>query len=223
MSPVEAVLFDLDDTLLTYNQDLAAVALEAFERAGVERFCDPAALRTAAGDVGHVEDDHEFLVRTFRLAAERHGGPVERAADLARAYEAETDHADVSFRPGAERALAAARVHGPVGLVTNSSPRTAPVKLDALGLTDAFGTVVYAGTDTAPKPDPEPFERALADLGVGAPESLYVGNSLEMDVAGARRAGLRAAWYPRERDAGDPGDHHPDYTFETLDDLERVL
>ena len=37
---IAAVCFDLDGTLLEYNQDGDEVLVEAFERAGVEGFCD---------------------------------------------------------------------------------------------------------------------------------------------------------------------------------------
>jgi putative hydrolase of the HAD superfamily len=111
-----------------------------------------------------------------------------------------------------------------VGLITNGSRRTQVQKLDALGIEDAFETVVYAGEETPPKPASDPFDRALLDLDVRAPETLYVGNSMEHDVAGAKRAGLQAAWYPGARDRGsEPGDHAPDHTFETLAELETVL
>jgi putative hydrolase of the HAD superfamily len=224
MRPPSTVCFDLDDTLLEYNQDPVDVLEAAHSATGVGRFCTPEDLWACASDVGHVRDDHAFLTRLFRIAADRYGGPTESAEALARAYEAATDHRDVSFRPGAETALTLAREHGPVGLITNGSRRTQTQKLDALGIDDAFDTVVYAGEETPPKPASDPFERALFDLGMAAPEALYVGNSMEHDVVGAKRAGLQAAWYPGARDRGSvPGEHAPDHTFETLAELETVL
>ncbi|WP_255196925.1 HAD family hydrolase [Halorarius litoreus] len=224
MSPPSAVCFDLDDTLLEYNQDPDDVLDAAHAAAGVGRFCSPDELRSMATDVGNVRDDHEFLTRLFRLAADRYGGPTESAETLARTYENAIDHSDVSFRPGAEAALELAREHGPVGLITNGSRRTQTQKFDALGLHDAFETTVYAGEETAPKPARDPFDRALLDLGVRPQETLYVGNSMHHDVAGAKGAGLQAAWYPGRRDHGsEPGEHAPDYTFETLAELASVL
>jgi putative hydrolase of the HAD superfamily len=224
MRPPSTVCFDLDDTLLEYNQDPVDVLEAAHAATGVGRFCSPDDLWACASDVGHVRDDHAFLTRLFRIAADRHGGPTESAEALAHAYEAATDHRDVSFRAGGERALGRAREHGPVGLITNGSRRTQQQKLDALDIADAFDTVVYAGEETPPKPASDPFDRALFDLDVAAPEALYVGNSMEHDVVGAKRAGLQAAWFPGARDRGSvPGEHAPDHTFETLADLDRVI
>lgn len=224
MSPPSTICFDLDDTLLEYNQDADDVLDAAHAAAGVGRFCSPDALWACASDVGDVRDDHVFLTRLFRVAADRHGGPTESAETLARSYEAAVDHTDVSFRMGAKAALDLARAHGPVGLITNGSRRTQEQKLDALEIADAFGTVVYAGEETPPKPARDPFDRALLHLDARAPETLYVGNSMEHDVAGAKRAGLQAAWFPGHRDHGSqPGEYAPDHTFETLADLEAIL
>jgi len=48
---LDAVLFDLDHTLLTYDQDRGAIVGTAFAAAGVGRFCSDEVLRAAADDV----------------------------------------------------------------------------------------------------------------------------------------------------------------------------
>lgn len=199
---------------------------ETFDRAGVAPFVDSEALWPLADRVGHVDSDHEFLRELWGIAASEYGGPSDPAVHerLARSHEAATDHTAVSLRPGAEHALEAIADggHG-VGLVTNGSRRTQIQKLDALSLGDHFETVVYAGEDTAPKPDTEPFDLALSRLD-GRPEaSLYVGNSLEHDVVGAQRAGLRVAWLPGPYDPATPDPHAPDYHLGSLADLPDVL
>lgn len=223
-SPVSAVCFDLDDTLIRYDQDPETVLETAFRRAGIGPFCSTEELWAVASDTPAAESDHQFLTYLFREAATRYGGPTESAATLARTYEAATDHTAVSFRPGARAALDRAREHGPVGLITNGGRETQETKLRALDLTGAFDTRVYAGAETPPKPAQEPFDRALTALNAEPTETLYVGNSLHHDVAGAKRAGWHAAWFPRsgDRDA-EVGAHAPDYTFETLAELERAL
>lgn len=227
-----AVCFDLDDTLLEYNQDGTAVWSDVLEIAGVDRFCSHEAAWECADDVPDADSDHHFLTQMFEIAAERHDGPAQAATQLADAYEVAVDHTDVSFRPGAEAALRLASDHGPVGLVTNGGRDTQTTKLDALGIHDHFETHVYAGEMTPPKPAPEPFDHAVADLGTTHERTLYVGNSLQHDVAGAKTAGLPVAWFPREDDRdGHGGDgaiddsveHTPDFTFETLHELEQAL
>ncbi|HET7324193.1 MAG TPA: HAD family hydrolase [Halococcus sp.] len=222
-SAIQTVCFDLDGTLLTYNQDPEQVLSAAFTTVDVEQFCSPEQLWAAAADVDDADGDIHFLTKTFRRAAERCDGPTGATAALARAYDDETDHADVSFRPGAAHALEQAREHGRVGLITNGGRATQEVKLDALDIHDAFETHVYAGETTPPKPAREPFDRAVTALDATPATTLYVGNSLRHDVAGAQAAGLRTAWFPVEGDGGDHNGHEPDYTFSTLYDLADVL
>lgn len=222
-SPV-AVCFDLDGTLLEYEQDDETVLAETFASAGVDRFCEPRELWAAANDVPDVDGDEAFLTRMFEIAAERHGGPVAASTALASAYGEVVDHTAVTFRPGAAAALELARDHGPVGLITNGSCDVQERKLDVLGIADAFATRVYAGEQTPPKPARAAFDRALSALGTSAQETLYVGNSVKHDVGGAKGAGLQAAWFPTDHDhLAAPGEYDPDHTFDTLHDLETVL
>jgi putative hydrolase of the HAD superfamily len=64
------------------------------------------------------------------------------------------------------------------------------------------------------------FDAALERLGVRADEALFVGDNFELDVVGATRAGLAAAWYTRgqpvERETGHP-------IIADLADLNRLL
>jgi putative hydrolase of the HAD superfamily len=225
-TPVESVLFDLDGTLLTYDHDPTERLAETYEQAGVEPFVDSEALWPLADRVGDVDSDHEFLRELWAIAADEHGGPPDPAAHegLARSHEAATDHTAVSLRPGARQALDTVADGGyEVGVVTNGSRRTQTQKLGALGLDDHFETIVYAGEDTAPKPDHEPFDVALSQLDARPERSVYVGNSLHHDVAGAQSAGLRAAWYPGPYDPDHPGNHRPDYHLSSLADLSSLL
>ena len=225
-SPIDAVVFDLDGTLAMHDQDPADVLAAAFDETGVAPFCDDDALTDAAMAVPDADSDRDFYRRAFAIAAERHDGPVDRALELATAYDVNVDRAQVSFRDGAERALALAAELGPVGLVTNGQRTNQRTKLAALGLDDWFDAAVFAGTETPPKPDPEPFQTVVEGLDVAADGTYYVGNSLAHDVVGAKEVGLGAGWYPTEYDADeDPTSfaHQPDHTFETLAELETVV
>jgi putative hydrolase of the HAD superfamily len=223
VSRFAAVLFDLDDTLCRHEQDAETVYYGAFEAAGVEPFGEPEDLWAALSGPPAPDPDERLssLAEGFGAVADRHGRSVDARA-LARGFSEVLDHSAVAFREGAEAALGAARDRGPVGLLTNGPEHRQSVKLRALGLEDAFDSVVFAGDMPNRKPHRDPFDRAVGELGVEAPEALYVGDSLEYDVAGAKGAGLRVAWCPADGGA-DPGGRAPDYVLGSLADLVDVL
>ncbi|SDM35887.1 putative hydrolase of the HAD superfamily [Haloarchaeobius iranensis] len=227
------MLFDLDDTLTTYEQAGAEILPQAFDRAGVEPFCSYADLEAVAAAQAFPPDrtHADFWISAFERAAERHGGDPGDARVLYEAFGAVLARDRVEFRPGAAAALESARDGYRVGLVTNGERAVQAAKLSTLGIADAFETAVYVDEVAEPKPAPEPFETALAELAVPADRALYVGDSFHHDVCGAARAGLRVAWCPDdgttpvEARAAAPGgeDVTPDHTLESLHELADLL
>lgn len=206
----DAVLFDLDDTLL----DLRAAQGAAFDATLRRQWpgaadVDPGLLAEAtdafARDAaGHYE---RYLAGELTFAQQR----LARAADALRALGAPeeaatpgealwtTEYEDVvrghwALFPATEEVLAQVRESGRgVGIVTNNVAAYQRRKADAVGL----GWVeVLIGSDTAaaPKPDPAPFLAGCARLGADPARTLMVGDSLVHDVGGARAAGLVPVW-----------------------------
>lgn len=218
---IDGVLFDLDHTLCVYRRPGDEILASAFERAGVEP------LFTMGDYLGAFEEyappgepiDVQREACFSALAADAGGDPAV-GRTVARAYAAERDHSRVDPLPGALDALEALAPDHRIGMVTNGPPDMQGTKLAALGVADAFETIVHAGHDAPPKPSPEPFHRALEALSVEPERAVHVGNSLSADVAGAKAAGLRAAWLP-ETPGADPGDHAPDYVLSSLAELSE--
>jgi HAD superfamily hydrolase (TIGR01509 family) len=69
--------------------------------------------------------------------------------------------------------------------------------LQAIGMAEHFSVSVAAHQLGCAKPDPAIFLAACARLGVAPADAVYVGDDLLLDVLGAQRAGLRAAWMNR--------------------------
>ena len=214
---MDAVLFDLDGTLCAYRRHGREVLAIAFDRVGVDPFFGIedyyGVYEQYAGAADTVEAQRELC---FAAIAEDAGADPELGRAVARAFAVERDHADVAFLDGAEAAVRALAADHPLGLVTNGAPGMQRQKLEALGLDEAFDAVVYAGHDAPAKPAPEPFHRALDDLGAEPGQSVHVGNSLAADVAGARAAGLTAVWL---RNGGPDGDAEPHHVIDALDEL----
>jgi REG-2-like HAD superfamily hydrolase len=78
-----------------------------------------------------------------------------------------------------------------LGVISNADGR-AEQALDAAGLGLHFELVIDSGLVGVDKPDPRIFHLALDRLGVDPHDAVYVGDIYEIDVQGARAAGMRA-------------------------------
>ncbi len=111
---------------------------------------------------------------------------------------------------GWPEALAAARKHGPIGLITNFND--GPMqreKIRGAGLDGQFDGVYISGEIGVWKPEPGIFEHAASDLGVDPSDCVHIGNNIQSDVEGALGAGMMALLVEeddRPRPAGLDGD-----------------
>ena len=91
--------------------------------------------------------------------------------------------------------LASLRFRGyRIGVVTNAifpSHLYLP-KLSEMGIAGYIDAVISSGDIGRGKPDPAPFLAALKLLGADPHEALFVGDSFDSDIAGARAAGMRS-------------------------------
>jgi putative hydrolase of the HAD superfamily len=90
-----------------------------------------------------------------------------------------------------------------LGIVSNSEGALLAL-LERVGLAEHFETVVDSGLEGVRKPDPAIFRLALARMGIGPEGVLYAGDIPEVDVVGARAAGLDAVLI-------DTLDHYPSF------------
>jgi FMN hydrolase / 5-amino-6-(5-phospho-D-ribitylamino)uracil phosphatase len=90
-----------------------------------------------------------------------------------------------------------------------------------IGLDHLFHTMVAAHSHGASKPDPALFHIACRELGCEPEEVVHLGDDIELDVRGARAAGLHAVWMNRGSHSW-PGEDVPD-TVADLEAFERWL
>lgn len=92
-----------------------------------------------------------------------------------------------------------------IGVITNAIFPAAYFqrKLNELGLTGHVDTFVSSADVGLGKPHPAPYQRALAELSVEPHEAVFVGDTPETDIAGARAAGMRAVLIERTDRARD--------------------
>jgi HAD superfamily hydrolase (TIGR01662 family) len=111
-----------------------------------------------------------------------------------------------------------------IGLVSNVSlrPHLMREDLDRLGVTPLLDATVFSSEIGIRKPDPRIFTEALARLGSGAAETVFVGDRLYDDVTGARGVGMRAIQTVQFRAESDPA-IEPDGRIEHLSALPALL
>ncbi len=231
---LQAVLFDWGDTLMRWEwePELLAVGHDAGLRAIgrepvpalTERFRDSyLPLLWVPGTLEEIE--YPALVR--RLLAEE--GIAVTDEDLDSFLEAE--HA--AWQPARMLAttthalLEALRDRDlRVGLVSNAfdPPHLLHRDLEQMGVAQRLDVAVFSSEVGWRKPHPAIFERALEAIGIDPAATLFVGDTLATDIAGAKALGMhtcQALWFRADDDADAP---EPEYrAFTQMDVLTAVL
>lgn len=212
MPKMEALLFDLDGTLVDTRADLAAAVNFALGRLG-----RPA--RT-------LEEVREFIGGGVRELIRSSLGPahedmLEPALALFRPYYLEHCADRSALYPGVGEALG--KLAGPVAVVTNKPEAASRAIFRALGVEAFFRAVI--GGDSLPflKPRPEPLWEAARRLGARPERVLMVGDS-PGDVQAGRAAGMRtcAVTYGY-RPAEELRAAEPDFLLDRIGDLEAII
>lgn len=190
MSALDAVIFDLDGTLVESVADLQAAAnalmaehgLPAIDRPTVQGFVGNGVPKLVERCFAHHRADPGDLaaqVDRFGSLYETAGYPLTRLFD--------------GVRPALERLAESGH---PLGICTNKPEAASRAILAKLGIDGLLATVV--GGDSLPvrKPDPAALRAAAAGCGVAAERTVYVGDS-ETDAETARAAGVPFALFTK--------------------------
>jgi putative hydrolase of the HAD superfamily len=214
-----AVLFDAGNTLLGLDHERIAPAVA--RALGIELSAERLRAESPRAALAMEEGkgtDQERALRYLELLFEGAGVPADRMAAVKTvlwALHAER-HLWTGTDPGTAPALQRLRDAGiGLGVVSNSDGRVAEA-LEAVGLAGYFGVVVDSKLAGFEKPDPRIFLPALAALGVAPADALYVGDLYEVDVVGARRAGMAAVLL-------DPAGLHASRDVPTAPDVAAVV
>ena len=87
----------------------------------------------------------------------------------------------------------------------------------------SFPVVVSSESARCYKPNPDIFFSAFEALGADPDQTLYVGDSQEDDIVGARRAGISVAWLNRDGAVRQDDIPEPDYEISSLSELYNIL
>ena len=180
---IEAVLFDLDGTLLDSAPDLAAAVNKMrTDRGMIELPCASFRAMVGAGargmlsvafDMNPADDDFEAMKLEFFAN-----------------YEKCLIQQTVAFAGVSELIAKIKLAEIKWAVVTNKSQRFTKPLTDAMSLFSSAGAVVSGDTTPYSKPHPAPLLEAANRLGIPPENCLYVGDD-ERDIVAGRAAGMQ--------------------------------
>ena len=182
--PAEAVLFDLDGTLLDTIADLAEGANRMLAELGRP-------LRT-------LDEVHSFVGKGIPNLVRRcltentqaTEAEIDAALPVFRRHYAEVNGRATRIYPGVLETLAALREQGRrLAVVTNKAEAFTLPLLERMGIAGHFDAVVSGDTLPVKKPDPAVLFHACRLLGVDAGRAVMIGDSAN-DALAARGAGM---------------------------------
>jgi len=232
---IEAVLFDLDDTL--HDDTLA------YQRAARRVAHDVAAER--AIDTERLFEAYVEQVQTFwqGLSSATLGTPLVglRARmwyaalceigidDTALAERCGADYNRyrrdfLELWPGAALLLARLRLQGrKLAMITNGFAETHREKIAILQLEEAFDEIFIADEVGMVKPDPRIFQLAASRLGVAPERCAMVGDRYDRDIRGGHDAGMFTVWMNVRDETVPAGGPQPNAIVRTIAEVEDAL
>jgi putative hydrolase of the HAD superfamily len=235
--PIKAVLFDMFDTLMLIEKDhmFYRPALKKAHKFLVDHGVDVsfAEFRDAyikerdalyAEADANLEEPHFNLriVNALKSLGYKYSvdSPVVSGATLAFCEEF---MAFVRIDDDTETILRTLHQKYKLGVVSNFAiPECVHKLLEKHGLTSLFDVIVISGAVNKRKPSPEIFRKALDRLGVKAEETVFVGDTVDADIAGPKSMGMKTVFIER-RVQKDAEKVCPDQTIKSLSELVAAL
>ncbi|NJE07626.1 TIGR02253 family HAD-type hydrolase [Thermococcus sp. M39] len=210
---MEAILFDIDETLLTERPLMMLFLPQVYEeiakKLGIRK--EDARIRFLKEIMSRRDTyewhDWNFFFRLFNLDL--------RYEELLTAYPHK-----IHVFPDVKPTLEWLKEEGyKLGVIT-SGPEYQRLKLRIAKLDNYFDVIVTREDVKTIKPDPKIFLYALEKLKVEPSEAIMIGDSLQQDVYGAKNVGMTAVWINR---GNDKGYNFADYEIRTLYELRKIL
>lgn len=190
---VQAVLFDLDGTLLDRDTSIKQFVAAQYDRLITHLSYIPKAAYTSRFTEldcrGHVWKDkvYQELVAEFEIKE------LSWQA-LLQDYETQFQGHCVPF-PFLVEVLSGLKQQGYLlGIVSNGLGTFQTRAIEGLGIRDYFEVILISEIEQVRKPQAEIFHRALKRLGVTAKNTVFIGDHPEADIMGAKNAEMKAIW-----------------------------
>lgn len=229
LHPLQALSFDLDDTLYPNPEIIAKAELE-MQQAIAQALPDllantPSYWAQQRRLLAQTQPEIRHDVSQWRLAALEQGllsqgvarctaQDVSEVAMLA-FLQARTD---VRLAPTVRAVLAALARHFKLIAITNGN-----ADLTRMGIADLFEFSLRAGPDGRMKPAPDLFHHAAQRLQLPPSAILHIGDHPRSDIVGALNAGCQTAWITQFVPAATPLSVLPHLQISALEDLLMLV
>ncbi len=209
MSLPRAILFDLDDTIISaYRRPLIAWNKVAREFAAQLAPMDPAdaaaliavGARTFWDDPARARHWRQQLMAARRLVvAQSLPGLGAELTDAIADRFTRLREEEMHLFPDAVNTLEELRRRDVrLALITNGAGETQRRKIERFSLERHFDHIQIEGEHGFGKPDERAYHHALGTLDVAAGEAWMVGDNLEWEIAAPQRLGIYAIWHDTE-------------------------
>ncbi|MGR5254150.1 5-amino-6-(5-phospho-D-ribitylamino)uracil phosphatase YigB [Vibrio astriarenae] len=199
-SGIEAMTFDLDDTLYDNRPIIRRVeqqmALWLYEQHPISKTKPLSWWHQIKVLVATNEPElkHDVTLWRYRqievgLSALGYDDPKAQLAATQAIEEVLRLRSDFTVPQETHRVMTKLAQRMPLVAITNGN-----VDVDRIGLGQYFQGVYKAGPDGLSKPDSDMFNQALSFLNLSADKVLHVGDHLRSDVRGAYLAGMKSCW-----------------------------
>lgn len=193
---IQAVLFDLDETLHDRQESLVHFLATQYDRFPAlhsleknlftKRFLE-------LDDNGRIWKDlvYATLIEEYGLSC--------KTEDLLKDYIGHM-HEYARLVPDVLAVLQSLKNQGlKLGIITNGRHDFQMSVIISLGLTDLMDVILVSESEKISKPNPAIFQRALAQIHVVPEECVFVGDNPIADISGAHAIGMKTIWVENAR------------------------
>ena len=237
MSDARAVLFDFGGTLFDYETTAPG------ERAGLIALAQSAGIIAEERDIRRAyraalkEVFYRYLPRPYYLHHDMFQDALQATAshfgttftpdqlDGYRAEQRQRRTQDFRLREGVRETLGTLRQRGfHLGMVSNVDNEQFSHMMQLSQLGSCFDALLTSEQAQSCKPDQAIFSQALKQAGCAPDEAYFVGDSLQQDIAGANRAGMRSVLMWSQPDTTPPNSHAtPQHVIRRIPDLLDIV
>jgi HAD superfamily hydrolase (TIGR01509 family) len=208
--PKKLILFDLDDTLIHFDDYWKPSLIETFQQHKYTKDLDAAKLFAALwkhnGKFEVMYHNKEITLQQFRNYR-----LIDTLIEFDRNIDEEIANDFNNLHKGISRTfmksdpllielLVELRRSYSLGIVTNGTSSWQQDKIEAMGIASLFdsGSVIISEEIGYEKPAKEIYEKALSVFEVSADNTVFVGDSWANDVVGPARVGISSIWFNKK-------------------------